>query len=272
MFDNGFYVKFLTILLVCLYEFSCAAQLKIDYTSYSSSNKNFRERFLILHYTAGNFGNSVSELTGDSADSRSVSSHYIVPTLKGIDPTYPNDELIVYSIVPEMDRAWDVGVSAWRNRTDLNDSSIGVEIVNLTNDTKFEPFPEQQINVIIELCKNIVSRYPDIIPTNILGHGDVAVGRKEDPGPLFPWEKLYKAGIGAWYDQELVNRYKDKFEKNMPSDKDVLNKLYQYGYVYSGEPYILFRAFQMHFRPTNYSGTLDAETAAIAYALVDKYR
>jgi|GEM_PF-4607321 len=79
--------------------------LKIDYTSHISPAQNFRQRFLVLHYTALNFTDSLTALKGD------VSAHYLVPTLKSIDDTYPLDELIVYSLVDENNRAWHAGVS-----------------------------------------------------------------------------------------------------------------------------------------------------------------
>lgn len=241
-------------------------KMKIDYTTYLSHRKNSRQRFLILHYTVDNFKVSVDKLTtGD------VSVHYVIPTLKRIDPSYCNNELIVYALVPEAELAWHAGVSAWGNRANLNDSSIGIEIVNSSNGREFCPYPEQQIDLVVKLCKNILSRYPDISEANVLGHSDIAVGRKEDPGPLFPWEKLHDAGIGAWYDKKTVNQYIHRFKKEMPQEQEVRHKLYQYGYRYRGEFSTLLKTFQMHFRPDDYSGVLDPETAGIAYALVDKY-
>jgi len=242
--------------------------MDINYNTHLSYAKNFRQRFLILHYTAGNYQNSVAALTSKGG---SVSAHYLVPTLKEIDPTYPENNIIPFSLVPEELRAWHAGVSAWKNRTNLNDCSIGIENVNMATDEKFEPYPDKQVEVIIWLCNNILSRYPDISPTNVLGHSDIAVGRKIDPGPLFPWERLYKEGIGAWYNQTDVDRYKQQFLKEIPTVANVVSKLHDYGYRYDGDARHILSAFQMHFRPTDYSGKLDVETAAIAYALVDKY-
>ena len=240
--------------------------MKIDATSYLSHSKNFRQRFLILHYTAGDFAFSINALT-----QHNVSAHYVVPTLKTIDPTYLNDELIVYCLVAEQERAWHAGVSAWQDRTNLNDSSIGIEIVNQATDTQFEPYPDEQIQLVIGLCKNILARYPDIVPTNVLGHSDIAVGRKIDPGPLFPWKMLYDNGIGAWYDQDTIKYYQQRFDEKMPTIGEVVGKLNDYGYRHQADHLPLIKTFQMHFRQSNYSGKLDAETAAIAYALVDKY-
>lgn len=239
--------------------------LKINYTNYLSKAKNFRQRFLVLHYTALNFDLSVKALTKD------VSAHYLVPTLKSIDPTYPNNELIVYSLVPETDRAWHAGVSKWKDRSNLNDTSIGIEIVNMATEQTFVTYPPEQVDCIIELCKNILERYPDIAPTNVVAHSDISPGRKMDPGPLFPWKQLYDNGIGAWYDQKTVDKYTAEFTIKMPSQKEVSDKLIKYGYRYTGAFSSLLISFQMRFRPEKYNGILDVQTAAIIFALAEKY-
>ena len=88
--------------------------------SYKAKSFNYRQRFLVLHYTAGNFESSLKELTEGP-----VSSHYLVPE------TAMEGERKVFQLVPEEERTWHAGVSAWQDRTNLNDSSIGIEIVNL---------------------------------------------------------------------------------------------------------------------------------------------
>lgn len=240
--------------------------MKIDQTTYLAHAKDFRQRTLVLHYTAQNFSKSIELLTGPD-----VSCHYLIPTLHTIDSTYPNKELIVYSLVNEAERAWHAGASRWKERANLNDTSIGIEIVNMATEDEFVPYPQEQVVLIIELCKNIIVRYPDMTPTQIVAHSDIAVGRKKDPGPLFPWKQLYDNGVGAWYDEDVVQKYIAQFKRDMPSLDQVLSKLHAYGYSPNEDPAALLKAFQMHFRPENYSGNLDVETAAIAYALCDKY-
>ncbi|WP_415679733.1 N-acetylmuramoyl-L-alanine amidase [Vibrio ordalii] len=143
--------------------------------------------------------------------------------------------------------------------------------------TTFSPYHPQQIAALKSLAINILQRYPDVSPTNIIGHSDVSPGRKSDPGALFPWKELYLSGIGAWYDEETKTKYCKKFQTNLPNKNDILEKLKTYGYgttktedaqVYQQ----LIRAFQLHFRPENYSGKVDIETVAILYSLVDKYK
>ncbi len=100
---------------------------------------------------------------------------------------------------------------------------------------------------------------------------------KSDPGAAFPWKELYAAGIGAWFDEETKHKYLEQFSHALPSKDDVTGMLKRYGYDTSDSGsdagYAqLIRAFQLHFRPCNYSGKLDTETAAILYALVEKYK
>lgn len=249
----------------------------IDYNSYRSIKSfNRRTRFLVLHYTAVNFKGSVAALTGPS-----VSSHYLVPD--PTDPTYIAagfNDLRIFNLVDESERAWHAGLSAWAKRYNLNDTAIGVEIVYLATEDKgvftFPPYNPMQIQAVKELAANIIQRYPDITAVNVVGHSDIAIGRKSDPGAAFPWRDLHDAGIGAWYDEAAKQRYQQQFSSGLPAKADVVAKLGQYGYdprpASTDAGYRnLLRAFQLHFRPRRYDGVLDAETAAALYALVDKY-
>ncbi|HAW2024763.1 TPA: N-acetylmuramoyl-L-alanine amidase [Escherichia coli] len=249
----------------------------IDYNSYRSVNGfNRRVRFLIMHYTAINFKSSINALTGSF-----VSAHYLVP-----DPSERTfieagfKDMRIFNLVDENERAWHAGVSSWAGRNNLNDTAIGIETINLACENNgfftFPPYNSIQIKAIKELAANILQRYPDITPVNVLGHSDIAPGRKSDPGASFPWKELYDAGIGAWYDESLMLRYLAQFSKSLPPKEELLSKLKTYGYdisdacTESGYKNLI-RAFQLHFRQKKYDGVIDAETAAILYALVDKY-
>lgn len=244
----------------------------IDYSTYRAKSFNSRVRFLVMHYTAADFKTSVDLLTHGAA-----SAHYLVPDPS--DPSYReagNKDVKIFNLVDEKERAWHAGESSWRGRNNLNDSSIGIEIVNqATDDGKghftFPPFNPQQISAVKELAANIIQRYPDISPNNVVGHSDIAPGRKSDPGAAFPWQQFSEAGVGAWYDESIKAKYMTQFSQKMPSTNDIISKLKTYGYDVAGVTQDLVRAFQLHFRPTNYSGEIDTETAAILYALVDKY-
>ncbi len=251
---------------------------QIDYNSYRSvKGFNRRVRFLIMHYTAMNFSESITLLTGSS-----VSAHYLVP-----DPTEKTyieagfDDMRIFNLVDENERAWHAGSGSWAGRSNLNDTAIGIETVNLATDNNgiftFPPYNPTQIDAIKELATNILQRYPDITPTNIVGHSDIAPGRKSDPGASFPWKTLYTAGIGAWFADDARSQYVEQFHCTLPAKEDIVARLMQYGYDTSDSEsdvgYTqLIRAFQLHFRPCNYSGNMDTETAAILFALVDKYK
>lgn len=239
-----------------------------------SQNQNERVRFLVLHYTAANDADSMNLLTKGH-----VSAHYLVPSAN--NPLLSQDT--VYQLVDENKRAWHAGVSAWNGRTNLNDSSVGIEIVNLGYEQKlFErawyPWDARQINVVARLAGDIIKRY-DISPDNVVGHSDVAPTRKVDPGPLFPWKQLADEGIGAWPDSATVQQFlAGRSRYDAGSISKIQADLARYGYsipqtgVMDASTRQVIAAFQMHFRPMNYSGMADAETEAIAAALVEKYR
>ncbi|MEA1064366.1 N-acetylmuramoyl-L-alanine amidase [Apirhabdus apintestini] len=250
----------------------------IRYNAYRSiKGFNQRVRYLVLHYTAQNFSDSVRSLTGDN-----VSIHYLIPDPD--DATYKAEgykDMNIFAMVDEQDRAWHAGISAWGNRSNLNDTAIGIEMVNLAADDNgtmiFPTYHPQQIEAVITLSKNILQRYPDISPVNIIGHSDISPGRKSDPGPAFPWQALYDAGIGAWYDECVKEHFCRRFVcEGLPAKGEIINQLSLYGYDISEANdktgfQLLLRAFQLHFRPENYDGVLDVETAAVLYALIEKY-
>lgn len=243
----------------------------------SKKGYNSRVRFLVFHYTAANFSSSVSALTGAS-----VSAHYLVPDIS--DPSYVKagfKEQQIFNLVDENQRAWHAGVSSWGGRNNLNDTSIGVEIVNLATDNQgqftFPPYQPEQIEAIEHLALNILKRYPDISPVNVVGHSDIAAGRKSDPGPMFPWKALYTKGIGAWFDEPTQKAYTQAYQCNgLPTREQLLGLFRKYGYDTSAATTAagfqrLVRAFQLHFRQAKYDGVMDIETAANLAALVKKY-
>ena len=168
-----------------------AGTIRVD-TSYSSQGQDYRQKFIILHYTAGNRDSSLKTLTKNE-----VSAHYLVSD----DKSEP-----VYSLVDENKRAWHAGVSDWKGRNNLNDTSVGIEIVNGGDVSgTFVPYKDFQIKEVAVLVKYLADKY-EIPATNILGHSDIAPQRKSDPGPLFPWKELYtKYNIGMWYDNDTKN-------------------------------------------------------------------
>jgi len=232
-------------------------------------------RQLILHYTAAPFTSSLQTLTQEGG-----SAHYLLP-----DPDEPGyraagyDELRAFRLVDETKSAWHAGASQWAGWDNLNSRSIGIEIVNLARDDAgvftFPEYSHEQIEVLSALVRDILGRYPQIGPTDILGHSDVAYWRKSDPGPRLPWRCLYDAGVGAWFDEAARAMYQRRFCVGLPPEVEVERAFQRYGYrpAQNRQAFELrTRAFQMHFRPGDYRGVLDAETCAILYALNEKYR
>ncbi|MDV6319995.1 N-acetylmuramoyl-L-alanine amidase [Chromohalobacter sp. HP20-39] len=235
---------------------------------YPSTAQSSRVRHLVLHYTDSNARRSLRTLTGPH-----VSSHYLVT--RAAPPT-------VYQLVDESRRAWHAGASAWGSRSNLNDTSIGIEIVNRgPRDTPhgrtWTPYPAQQIDTLIALARDIIERH-DIDPVDVVGHADIAPQRKIDPGPHFPWYRLYRAGIGAWPDADRVAAYQAYFRQHPPTLEQWQRALAAYGYPVRITGTLdrltrdTLRAFQMHFRPAHYDGLPDAQSAAILWALLEKYR
>lgn len=241
-------------------------------TRYRAQGADARIRFLVMHYTADDFHASLKTLTGEH-----VSAHYLLPA----HPPRQNGQPVVYQLVPEAQRAWHAGASQWRGRTGLNDTSIGIEIVNRgfyrsLLFTHWQPYTPEQIALLVDLSRDIIKRY-GIQPVDVVGHSDIAPLRKQDPGPLFPWRQLAQAGIGAWPDEADVRHYLAGRDRHAPvAMAPLLARLARYGYGVepdwdARQQRQLVAAFQMHFRPADFSGAPDAETEAIADALLNKY-
>ncbi|MFC0229224.1 N-acetylmuramoyl-L-alanine amidase [Serratia aquatilis] len=241
-------------------------------TLHQAQGADQRIRFLVMHYTAEDFHSSLKTLTDEH-----VSAHYLLPA----HPSLQQGKPLAYQLVPEEMRAWHAGASSWRGRTHLNDTSIGIEIVNqgfsrTLLGTHWQAYTPEQITLLIQLSREIIKRYA-IEPTNVVGHSDIAPQRKQDPGPLFPWQQLAQEGLGAWPDQGDVERYLAGRDKHaaVPMDR-ILVKLARYGYAVEPswdlkQQRNVLVAFQMHFRPNDYHGEPDAESEAIIDALLSKY-
>nr|WP_277421100.1 N-acetylmuramoyl-L-alanine amidase [Serratia marcescens] len=241
-------------------------------TLHQAQGADQRIRFLVMHYTAEDFHSSLKTLTDEH-----VSAHYLLPA----HPQCEHGKPTVYRLVPEAMRAWHAGTSAWRGRSNLNDTSIGIEIVNkgFTRSmlfTHWQPYTAEQIAVLIPLSRDIIQRY-GIQPQDVVGHSDIAPQRKQDPGPLFPWRQLAQAGIGAWPDERDVQRLLAGRDRHAPVPMvPLLEKLARYGYAIdpswdARQQRNVVAAFQMHFRPDDVRGEPDAESEAIVDALLVKY-
>ena len=230
-------------------------------TSYSS-----RIQYLVIHATELNFAESLHRLTHE------VSVHYLIPQVEEMQ----NLNCEVIQLVNEYDQAWHAGLSAWERRANINDTSIGIEIVNKSTENSAQGFQQEQIAALVKLSQDILKRYPSITPTRVLGHSDIAPMRKQDPGPLFPWQQLAAQGIGMWCWNNELAVLDAPFSLEM-----AIEKLALLGYPTTSlkhpqkEPGdlapILIQAFQMRFRPSLHDGVLDLETCQIIQSLVNKY-
>lgn len=195
---------------------------------------------LVLHYTG--MPTAEDALTRLCDGDSKVSSHYLL-----------DEQGTIHALVEESERAWHSGVSYWRGHTNINQRSIGIEIVNPGHEFGYRRFPETQMDALIPLCKEIINRH-NIVPQNIVGHSDVAPQRKEDPGELFNWRLLADNGIGLF--------------PEIPADEGIgAENLAPYGYDLS-KPRYAITAFQRHFRPNMLDGEWDDECARLLAALV----
>ena len=139
-----------------------------------------RPNYVILHHTTNTTAARALETL--THPDRRVSAHYLIDR---------NGQII--QLVDERKRAWHAGESWWGGTTDLNSSSIGIELDN----TGEEAFPDIQIDALLGLLTDLRTRYR-IPSANILGHSDVAPSRKVDPSRFFPWQRLAQNGFGVW--------------------------------------------------------------------------
>ncbi|MFA7429653.1 MAG: N-acetylmuramoyl-L-alanine amidase [Rhodospirillaceae bacterium] len=196
---------------------------------------------LVLHYTGMPTGRAALERMCDPA--AEVSAHYLV-----------DEDGSVLRLVAEDRRAWHAGIAWWRGHSDINNRSIGIEIVNPGHEFGYRAFPEVQMAAVEALCHDILGRHHAISPCNVVGHSDVAPWRKEDPGELFDWPRLAAAGIGLWPDDAAVAA------ATPTGDPRAL--LEAIGYRVDGECSLerALVAFQRHFRPSDLSGRADDDT------------
>ena len=203
---------------------------------------------LILHYTGmASAQAAIARLCDPEAE---VSAHYLI-----------DEGGVITALVPEDRRAWHAGLSSWRSVRDINSASIGIEIANPGD----AAFPEPQMDAVAWLCRDVLGRHA-IPRRHVLGHSDIAPGRKSDPGPRFDWRGLAEQGIGLWptpvqmRGRELVpgdhGEDVERFQAALAT--------YGYGLVSDGRygpvTATAVAAFQLHFRPAGVDGRADRET------------
>ena len=155
-------------------------------------------------------------------DSKSnVSSHYLI-----------SRNGLIYKLVKEKHVAWHAGHSRWGGYKNLNNNSIGIELVNKGHQFGYTSFKKEQISNLLKLCKKLVKKY-NIKARNILGHSDISPIRKIDPGEKFPWKYLAIKGIGIWHDCEsnLLRRCR-RLKVRTKQNKNKFLKIKNIGYCF----------------------------------------
>ncbi|MGE5386109.1 MAG: N-acetylmuramoyl-L-alanine amidase [Betaproteobacteria bacterium] len=204
---------------------------------------NFDERrpnFIIIHQTTSDSAEHALKTLTDPQ--RKVSAHYLI----GRDGK-------VFQLVDERQRAWHAGQSWWGGNTDLNSSSIGIELDN----TGEEPFGDLQIAALIEVLRDLRERYR-IPAANIIGHSDVAPRRKVDPSRYFPWQMLAEQGFGLWCFHPVMAA---------PPDFNAILGLQALGYDVT-DPEAAIGAFRRHFVGEDGAPILTRADVALLHCLL----
>jgi len=218
-----------------------------DNSPYFVGTTNFTLRkpnFVVIHHTAQN--SCEQTLKTFTLPRTQVSSHYVICR----DGT-------VFHMLNDYLRAHHAGVSKWGNATDLNSSSIGIEIDNNGS----EPFTEQQMNSLLQLLERLKKTY-GIPQANFIGHADVAPGRKVDPSRYFPWQTLAEKGFGFWYDTTGIQ---------VPPDFNSLHALRIIGYNIN-DSLTAIQSYKIHFVPQDTTKVLTETDRKILFDLARKYR
>lgn len=229
--------------------------------NYGERKEGATPSILLLHYTGVE---SAAKAISWLVEPRSqVSCHYVV-----------DEAGLITQMVAENMRAWHAGLGAWAGDTDINSSSIGIEIQNVGHEAGYPDFPKAQIAAVIALARDIIQRH-HIRAERVLAHSDVAPTRKIDPGEKFPWHQLAAHRVGHWVDPAPI----DEADPGLPlgchgavvAETQTMLKNYGYAIAPSGNfdlaTEFVIKAFQRHFRPARVDGRIDHATIATLQAL-----
>jgi N-acetylmuramoyl-L-alanine amidase len=232
--------------------------------NHSTKNRSKNNiKFIVIHYTGMQSERAcIRRLTSKSSQ---VSTHYLI-----------NRKGSIIRMVDEKKTAWHAGKSKWKNLTNLNSQSIGIELVNKGHQFGYENFSKKQITNLILLCLELVKKYK-IKKKNIVGHSDIAPLRKKDPGEKFPWIFLAKKKIGYWHNVSKKN-IKNQNSSTSLLRKFFFNNLYKIGYRYfdkkksSKNDLKVIKAFQRRFRQNKVDGLIDQESFQISHYLASSLK
>jgi len=202
-----------------------------------------KPNFVIIHHTAQN--SCEQTLRTFTLERTKVSAHYVICK----DGT-------VHHMLNDYMRAWHGGIAKWGNNTDINSSSIGIEIDN----NGFEPFETAQINSLNLLLDKLKNQYK-IPAENFIGHGDIAPKRKVDPNIHFPWSLLAQNGYGVWYNPDST--------KLLPEGISIPMALSIVGYDVADTTAAML-AFKRHFRQDSSAQFNEADKSVLSQLIQRK--
>ena len=203
-----------------------------------------KPNFVVIHHTAQT--SCEQTLKTFTLPRTQVSAHYVIC-----------EDGIVYHMLNDYFRAHHAGLGRWGNDTDLNSSSIGIE---LDNDGS-EPFKYAQMTSLLTLLDRLKRTYN--IPTaNFIGHADLAPTRKNDPNVTFDWKLLSEKGFGMWYG--------DTTNLAMPIDFNAMQALKIVGYDVR-DTTAAITVFKRKYLQQDKSRILTDEDKKVLYALLQKF-
>ncbi len=215
---------------------------------------------IVLHYTGMPSGEAAIERLRDPA--AKVSAHYVI-----------EEDGRVLRLVAEERRAWHAGKASWGGDCDINGCSIGIELVNPGHEFGYRPFAAPQIDALVALMKDVRQRW--LVPDErILGHADVAPDRKQDPGELFPWRDLARAGHGLFAGAAAAPGAPLARGEKGPGVFLLRAGLRKLGYdlaaadQFDDTTALVVTAFQRHWAPERIDGVADGVTRARLVALL----
>jgi N-acetylmuramoyl-L-alanine amidase len=237
----------------------------VDHPSPNFNTRNGEVNMIIAHYTGMKSAKAaLSRLCDPTAE---VSAHYMI-----------DDDGKIYRLVANEKRAWHAGRSHWAGQEDINSCSLGIELVNPGHEFGYREFPETQIASFMDLCRELAMVYR--VPRyRILCHSDIAPNRKQDPGELFPWQRLYGGGIGFWPSADFKPKKTGRRYRvgNDGSEiRAIRDNFRKFGYQladidqFDEALTMVVIAFQRHWRQQNCDGIVDPETYAILLHLLDR--
>ena len=229
-----------------------------DYTVNHSKKIRSKKKikFVIIHYTG--MQSEIESIKRLKNPKDKVSCHYLI-----------NRKGNVIQMVKDLNIAWHAGKSKWKNFSNLNSNSLGIELVNKGHEYGYQNFSNAQIKSLIKLCKILKKKY-SISKENFLGHSDIAPLRKKDPGEKFPWKKLSKYNLGKWHKSHKANVKISLNNMEISFFKNLKKIGYKYFSVYkrNHKDKKVIKIFQQHYLPKNVSGKIDKKTFYVSQLLI----